>query len=891
MNTILLTIDNQDVISQKGITILEAAKNAGIIIPTLCFHERLNPIGSCRLCVVEVEGQDEPVTACTTPAQNGMSVTTRSDRLFHMRQEALKRILANHPLDCPVCDKAGACKLQDLTFEYDIKSIGCQVPKRNLIPAYQTTFIKHWPERCILCLRCVSACREIQNIGALDIENTEEGPRLIFNPDKCVSCGECVQVCPVGGMLEKKSSFRWRSWETTQVRTTCPYCGVGCQQLLHVKNGKIVQVTGVDDAEPNKGSLCVKGRYGFDFVHSQERLTTPQIKENGEFRPASWDEALNLVAERLQKIKIAHGPDSIGVLSSARITNEDNYIANKFTRAVLKTNNIDHCARLCHASTVAGLAASFGSGAMTNPIDDFEKADVILITGSNTSETHPVLSTLVKRSAMKKTAKLIVVDPRRIKMAGFADIWIRQNLGTDVAWINGMIHVIIKERLYDKSFVENRTVGFDTLKQVAERYTPEFVEAITGIPAQDLIDAARLYAGAAAGSILYCMGITQHSTGTDNVKSLANLAMLCGNIGIEGGGVNPLRGQNNVQGACDMGALPNVYSGYQSVTDAAARSRMETAWRITGLPDKPGFTVTEMIPKALSGELKALYIIGENPLVSDPDLNHAEKSIANLDFLVVQDIFITETAKQADVILPSLCFAEKDGTFTNTERKVLRVRKAVAPPGDAWDDWKITCGIATRMGYAMSYENSHAIMEEISRVTPSYGGISYARIENGGIHWPCPDATHPGTPILHKDKFPIGKGVFFGIEYIPPAEQTTEDYPLYLTTGRVLYQYHTGTMTMKTEGLNERAPECFVEISSNDAGKIGLSEGNKVKVTSRRGKITAVIKVSEMAVDGTVFIPFHFAKAAANRLTNAVLDPIAKIPEYKVCAVKLSKAA
>ena len=540
---------------------------------------------------------------------------------------------------------------------------------------------------------------------------------------------------------------------------------------------------------------------------------------------------------------------------------------------------------------MAGLAAAFGSGAMTNTIADIEKADVLLITGSNTSENHPVLSAFAKRAVTKKTAKLIVVDPRRIKMATFADMWIRQNLGSDVAWINGMIHVIIKEALYDKAFVENRTVGFDALKQVVEKYTPEFVETISGIPAKNLIDAARLYANAARGSILYCMGITQHITGTDNVKSLANLAMLCGNLGIAGAGVNPLRGQNNVQGACDMGGLPNVYSGYQSAADETVRSRMEKAWGVTGLPAKPGLTVTEMIPKAHSGEIKALYIIGENPLVSDPDLNHAEKSIAHLDFLVVQDIFMTETAMQADVVLPSRCFAEKDGTFSNTERRVQRVRKAVDPPGDARYDWEITCEIARRMGYDMSYENSRAIMEEISTVTPSYGGISYDRLENIGIHWPCPDAAHPGTPILHTEKFPIGKGVFHAIEYIPPAEQISEDYPLYLTTGRVIYHYHTGTMTMKTDGLNDQAPECFVEITSSDAGKLGLSEGNKVDVASRRGKITAVIKVSDKAVDGTVFIPFHFALAAANRLTNAALDPVSKIPELKVCAVRLSKAA
>ncbi len=528
---------------------------------------------------------------------------------------------------------------------------------------------------------------------------------------------------------------------------------------------------------------------------------------------------------------------------------------------------------------------------MTNTIADVEEADVILITGSNTTENHPVISTFVKRAVSFKGARLIVVDPRRVKIASFAHQYLRPNLGTDVAWINGMMHVIIQENLYDKKFVEDRTVGFDELKRVVEKYTPEYVEEITGIPAKSLKDAARMYAGAKSAAILYCMGITQHTTGTDNVKSLANLSMLCGNLGIPGGGVNPLRGQNNVQGACDMGGLPDVYSGYQKVIDAEARKKMETAWGVTGLPEKPGLKVTEMIPKAHSGELKALYIIGENPLVSDPDLNHAEKSIGNLDFLVVQDIFMTETAKTADVILPSKCFAEKDGTFSNTERRVQRVRKAVDPPGDIWDDWKITCEIATRMGFPMTYETSEAILQEIGQVTPSYAGITYDRIDSIGIHWPCPNEQHPGTPILHTEKFPIGKGVFFGIEFIPPAEKVDADYPLYLTTGRVIYQYHTGTMTMKTDGLNDRAPECFVEISPKDARQFDLANGSAVTVASRRGQIEAKIQISEKAVEGTVFIPFHFARAAANRLTNAALDPVSKIPEYKVCAVRLAKAA
>jgi len=540
---------------------------------------------------------------------------------------------------------------------------------------------------------------------------------------------------------------------------------------------------------------------------------------------------------------------------------------------------------------VAGLAAAFGSGAMTNTIACIEKADVILITGSNTTENHPVLSSFVKRAVTQRGVKLIVVDPRRIKIAKYAHKWLRQNLGTDVAWINGLMHVIIEEALYAKDYVDSRTVGFEDLKKTVAQFTPDAVEKITGIPARDIIDAARMYAGAERGSILYCMGITQHTTGTDNVKSLANLAMLCGNVGIEGGGVNPLRGQNNVQGACDMGGLPDVYSGYQKVIDAKIRTRMAQAWGVAELPDQPGLKVTQMIPAAHDGKLKALYVIGENPLVSDPDLNHCEKSLANLDFLVVQDIFLTETAKLADVVLPSTCYAEKDGTFSNTERRVQLVRKAVDPPGVARDDWDIICEIATRMGYAMSYGNARAVAEEISRLTPSYAGISYDRIEAEGIHWPCPTPEHPGTPILHKDQFTSGKGSFHAIDFIPPAEHTDDEYPLYLTTGRLLYQYHTGTMTMKSDGLNEIAPECYVEISREDAQKYALKNDSRVRVSSRRGEITARIKVSTKAVNGTVFIPFHYARAAANKLTNAALDPISGIPEYKVCAVKLSKAA
>jgi len=527
---------------------------------------------------------------------------------------------------------------------------------------------------------------------------------------------------------------------------------------------------------------------------------------------------------------------------------------------------------------------------MTNTIADIETSDVILVVGSNTTENHPVLSTFVKRAALHGKT-LIVVDPRRIKLTEHANTWMRPQLGTDIAWINGLMHVIIDENLQDKKFVEERTEGFETLAETVKKYTPEYVEAITGIAADDIVATARKFARARVASILYCMGITQHTCGTDNVKSLANLSMLCGHLGKPGGGVNPLRGQNNVQGACDMGGLPNVFTAYQSVTDSNTAKKYEAAWDVSGLSTTPGLVVTEMIEKAALGELKSLYIIGENPMVSDPDLNHAEKAFANLEFLVVQDIFLTETAQMADVVFPAFCFAEKDGTFSNTERRVQRVRKAVEAPGFAWDDWKILCELATRMGTPMHYESAEEIFEEIRRVTPSYSGITWDRINQTGIHWPCPTEEHPGTPILHTAQFTRGKGLFHAIEHQPPAELPDEAYPFMLTTGRVIYHYHTGSMTMKSDGLNQLSPDCFVEISPNDAAGLDMVDGEMVNVFSRRGKIKARLNVSTKAVDGTIFIPFHFAKAAANRLTNARLDPIAKIPEFKVCAITIKKAA
>ncbi len=887
-----------------GETILEVAKRNGVFIPTLCHLKGARPTGACRICVVEVEKARHLVASCTTPAVDGMVVRTDSERVIRSRKKTLELQLSSGKHDCDTlglghgsssqCPVQGDCRLQQYAEKYSVTSNSFKISNSPYPTETANPFIIRDFERCIMCGRCVQACNVVQVNNAISQGYRGAASKIVTQGDSilaesdCVFCGECVQVCPTGALVEKNQQPNEKVGKVTKIHTTCCYCGVGCQQEMYVANGSVRKITGVETERPNEGRLCVKGRFGYNFINSPERLKTPLIRgEDGKLREATWDQALDLVAERLGQIKSETGPDSLAVLASARITNEDNYIAQKFTRAVLQTNNIDHCARLCHASTVAGLASAFGSGAMTNPIDDIKNADVILITGSNPTENHPVISTYIKQSVLTGKTKLIVVDPRKLGISRLADIQLVQRPGTDVAWINGLIHVIIKEKLYDKHYIDERTEQFESVKSEVEKYDPASVAAITGIPAAELERAARLYASAPAASIIYAMGITQHSTGTDNVKSLANLAMLCGNMGIPGGGVNPLRGQNNVQGACDMGALPAVFSGYQKVAEEAARNKMSQAWNAE-LSSNPGLTVVEILNHAEKKQIRGVYILGENPMVSDPDLNHTEKCLKSLDFLVVQDIFLTETAALADVVLPAACYAEKEGTFTNTERRVLRVRQAVPAPGSARGDWEIICDLSRRMGYDMSYPDASAVFDEITDTSPSYGGMSYQRLDNGGIQWPCPTPDHPGTPILHVGKFARGKGLFHKVAYLPADEEPDAEYPLTLTTGRMLYHYHTGTMTMRVPGLNNRAPYCYMEISSKDAETFGIVEGDSVRVASRRGRISVTAHVSDKIMEGCVFIPFHFAKAAANKLTNAALDPVCKIPELKVCAVKVA---
>jgi formate dehydrogenase alpha subunit len=535
---------------------------------------------------------------------------------------------------------------------------------------------------------------------------------------------------------------------------------------------------------------------------------------------------------------------------------------------------------------VAGLAAAFGSGAMTNSITDIEKAEVILVIGSNTTEAHPIIALRIKKAVREGKAKLIVIDPREIKLASFADLWLAPKPGTNIAVINGLMKVIIDQGLIDQDFIAERTEGYEELSKILVNYQPEKVARISGVPAEQLVKAAELFGRADRATIIYSMGITQHTMGTDNVFALANLAMLTGNVGKEGAGLNPLRGQNNVQGACDMGCLPNVLPGYQAITDRRIRDKFASVWGCQ-LPDSPGLTVVEMLEAAVAGQIKAMYIMGENPMVSDPDLTHVEESLKSLDFLVVQDIFLTETARLADVVLPAASFAEKDGTFTNTERRVQRVRKAVNPPGEAKPDWQIICLLSEKMGQPMAYTSATEIMAEIASLTPAYGGITFERLEDGGLQWPCPNKDHPGTSILHINRFARGKGRFIPVKHKPSAELPDKNYPLLLTTGRGLYQYHTGSMTRRVRGLNELSHENWLEINPKDAKKYGIKEGDLVTVISRRGQVRAKAQVTERIIKGTVFMPFHFAEKAANRLTNTALDPQAKIPELKVCAVKI----
>ncbi|MFW9735245.1 formate dehydrogenase subunit alpha [Vibrio parahaemolyticus] len=862
-----------------------------------------------------------------TPAQREQSFA--EVELGFDNEEAMKE--AARCLECG-CQANTDCALRDYSTEYhaeqhfdvsvDVSSasvIGHQdwldLRAKDLRHKYEvdrsSEFIEFDANRCISCGQCIQACREQAVHGVLSFVSDKNGrpalrpndrPRFrsdekgvgcsgltLMGDSKCVQCGACVQACPTGAMVDSRDRSQGRTEHLKAVDTICTYCGVGCKLTMFVdeQQNKIRCVKGAD-SPVNQGMLCVKGRFGFDFISSEERLTTPLIRKDGWLQPASWDEAIQLVASKLSTIKQDFGSNALAGFSSAKTTNEDNYAFQKFIRRELGTNNVDHCARLCHASSVTGLEASLGSGAMTNDIPSIKHSDVIFIIGSDTTSAHPIIASHIKQAIRHHGARLIVADPKRVDMAEHAELYLAHRPGTDVMLLNGVMQQIIKNGWYDQEYIEERVDGFDTLLQevMSPAYNLDKVELVTGVKADDIFAMARMIGTAKRTAVYYSMGITQHTTGHDNVRSIANLQLLCGNIGIEGGGINPLRGQSNVQGACDMGALPNCYPGYQKVYNPIVRQKFAIEWDAPNLPSEQGLTLTEIIDAACKREVRGMYIMGENPVLSDPNQAHVIEGLEALDFLVVQDIFLTETAQYADVVLPSCSFAEKSGHFTNTERRVQRVNAAVKAPGEAKEDWWIIQAIANAMGSDWHYQCVSEITSEIARVTPQYAGLRWDAITPNGVQWPSNKNNPNGTRIMHQTQFTRGKGQMVGVPFRYAAELPDEEYPLVLTTGRVLEQFHTGTMTRKTKGLDNLAgPRAMISVE--DAEAIGIHNGQRLKVSTRRGSIEIDAFVTKRMQKGVVFIPFHFVESPVNRLTTTATDPHAKIPEFKVAAVKI----
>lgn len=919
--TVHISINGLPVEAEEGMTVVEAGKLCGVDIPTLCAHPRLKPVGSCRICMVELEG-GALATSCTLQVREGLAFQTETPRLVEMRKAILELLLDDYADVGYAAGDHGMTEFERLLQRYGVKRrIGSPARLPHPINADPNPVIWVDMNKCVLCTRCVRACAEIQGRFVWGVAERGHRARIVPGSDtglleaRCESCGTCVACCPTGALDDRMSVGAGKPDQV--VSTVCNYCGVGCRLNLNVRNGRIIRVTSDESSPVNGLQLCVKGRYGYDFVHSPDRLTRPHVRryllENrvrpaggrDELVPVDWDTALAIITEKFGEIKTESGPDAIAVLASAKCTNEENYLIQKFARQVIGTNNIDHCARLCHASTVEGLVLCFGSGAMSNTMDDVARnAQALFIIGSNTTEQHPVFGTRLRQAVIGRGIPLVVADPRRIDITEFATLHLKHRPGTDVALLNGIMHIVIANNQHDRQFIDERCEGFAEFREMIASYTPERVSEETGVAVQDLKRAAEIFSRNRPMAVIWSMGITQHTTGVLNVMALGNLQMLLGNMGIPGGGVNPLRGQNNVQGACDVGALPNYFPGYQTIKDEGVRAGFNAAWETAGevpfeLDAAPGLTVTEMIAGAGEGRIRGMYIVGENPAMTDPDAGHAQKNLAACEFVVLQEIFPSETSAMADVLLPGVSWAEKSGTFTNTDRCVQLVRQAVDPVGDARPDWMIVAELARRMleregrkpegpQAAWEYCSPGAIMDEIAAVMPIYAGIRYERLEREALRWPVPATDHPGTPILHVGRFTRGKGRFQITEHIPARELPDEEYPFILTTGRVLYHWHGAEMTRRAQALSELYPETIVEISPEDAVKLKLDGRSTVRVTSRRGEMIARAMVTERVCSGLIFGNFHFPGAQnVNNLTIAALDPVARIPEYKVCAVRI----
>ncbi|MGD9568820.1 MAG: formate dehydrogenase subunit alpha [Sedimentibacter sp.] len=883
-------------ISDK-MTVLEACKLVNIPIPTLCYDERLKANHSCNLCVVEIKGQDSLQNSCILPVKEGMEILTESKKVISARKEVLNDLYKKRPHAFSNNFRSFGDKIYEYSKQYGIP-YGEDTEEKEYPLFDKSPFYYYDANKCIGCKLCIQLCEELQGNGCLKLD--ENGIAQVDSTHKiyCEECGNCIHVCPTGAFIPKPylTEFAKMDFEVPKqigvkeelknVKTTCSYCGVGCQLELTVKENRVVGSKPVK-VLPNNGLLCVKGSFGYKFINHPDRLKTPLIKRNGKLEESSWEEAYNLIISKAKEYQDQYGGDVFAGMTSARCTNEENYLFQKLFRAGFHTNNIDHCARLCHSSSVVGLSTTLGSGAMTNSIEEIKDNDVIFVIGSNTTENHPVIGTMM-RQAKKKGAKFIIADPREIDLTRDADIHLQIRPGTNIALINAMAHVIIKNNLYDKKYIEERVENFDEFVDHIKNYTPEKSAEICGISSELIINAAKMYGEAENAGIYYAMGITQHVSGSQSVMTLSNLALICGNVGKANAGVNPLRGQNNVQGACDMGGLPDVYPGYQKVTSQEIRNKFEKAWNVK-LSDKKGITLQEVIHNAGNGSIKFLYIMGENPMITEPDLKNTEKDLRNAEFLVVQDIFLSETAALADVVLPASSFAEKDGTFTNTERRVQRVRQAIEPIGYSKPDWIILMELLQRLGFDKTYEHPSEIMEEIAKLTPEYAGVTYEKIEQVGIQWPVLDQGHQGTKFLHAETFPRknGKALLVPVDNVSSSELTDEKYPYVMTTGRILFQYHSRTMTGRVEELNKKAPQSYLEMNPTTANKLGLKDEQEVKVTSRRGSVITKLKVTDKISDEVLFMTFHYSDARVNYLTNPEVDPIAKIPELKVAAVNI----
>jgi formate dehydrogenase alpha subunit len=865
-----ITIDNHTIQVGREVTILEAARSAGIDIPTLCNDKRLSPFGACRICVVEVDPGNRLVAACHTKVLDNMAVRTKTEQVIQARKLNMELVLAHHPLDCLVCDRGGECDLQRVAFKV-CRDVGDTLPRNRIVDVFgakpmdidlvdDRTIIERDLNKCILCRKCIRVCDEVMGVKAACYAGRGSGTQIgtfYGQALACEFCGQCVDICPVGALFNKLSKYKARVWETEEAHTICGFCSSGCSMVVRTKRGEMVRVLGDPTKGINDSNLCVKGRYGYDFLNSRDRLKLPLVRREGQLKEVSWDVAFAYAAEKLREVKEKDGSGAIGGVGSIWATNEENYVFQKFMRAGLGTNNIDTYARMGHAPSIPVLTETLGYPAATLPMDDFSLADLIVLIGCNVTESHPIVGLAIKKAVRKHNADLLVIDPQNIKMNRFSTHSIANNAGSNTAVLNGIMHLLLEKDKVDHKFIESRTGGFGDLKESLKTVTPAEVKKAGGVDREDLARAADIIGASEKIVFVYGMGLTQYTSGIETVRALVNLALLTGSFGREGAGIFPVRGHCNAQGACDMGVSPGFLPGYRSVSDSASREKFQEAWGHP-VPDKPGMTLTEMIPAAEEGKIKTMVVMGEDIMVALPGRKRVENALKNLDFLAVSDLFLTETAKLADVVFPSRFLTEKDGCVTNTERRIQRVRAALLAHGEAKADWEIISGMSKALGYDMEYRRPSDIMQEISGVVPNYMGINYDLIEEGdrGFLWPINPETKEETRLLYRDGFPTGKARFQPVKI--PKAKGEKKYPYNLMAGKVLYQFHTGSVSRRSNALSHLVAEPFVGIHPEDGLKIQVAEGSRVRISTQNAEVVAKAKFMKSLPVGTVFIPIHF---------------------------------